>query len=211
MLCPVSKPVYHRNTCSVLGQCAKGVASRKKGRARRDARAGFSLVEVMVGTFVFSIIAAGIASSTSLCSRLAIANIYQNTATTVVQGYAEQIKSIRYEVIEDALADPSTHSIPTMSLSSTSGTLTEMNDPLIFGVRSEKNIVVDIEQLADGSERERIMEMWVTPTGTHLAGTGDNLDAIEITLYFEWMLSDKSITRSYDNTVKIVKTAISEF
>lgn len=185
--------------------------SEMAGKENHSNCDGYSLLEVMIGVFVFTIVAAGVASSTTLTSRMALSNIYRNTASTIVQGYAEQIKSIRYEVIAQALEDPTNRSIPTMSLSTADGKLSELNDPLYFGVRSKKNIVIDIEELPDGTERERIMELWVTPTGTDLAKSGDDLEAIEITLYYEWVLSDKSIQRSYDSTIKIVKTSISEY
>jgi len=164
-----------------------------------------------VGAGVFAIVAAGVASSTSLTSRLAISNLYSNTANTVVQGYAEQIKSIRYTEIKEALDSGGTEAIPTMSLTTASGTLSELSDPLFFGVRSEKQVVIDVEKQSDGSERERVMRLWVTPTGNDLTGTAANLSAIEVTLAYEWEEADRSILRRKSGEVKIVKTAVSEY
>ena len=176
-----------------------------------NSKSGYSLVEVMVGIGIFALLAGGIASSTALNSRLAISNIYRNTAYTVVQSYAEQIKSIDYVDIEAALLDPANVNIPTVSLSVGAGAVSQLSDPLRFGVRTEKSIIIDVEQNDDGTERERRMQLWVTPRGVNLKGTADDLSAIEITLDFEWLLSDRSITRTYVGSFKVVKTAVSEY
>lgn len=171
---------------------------------------GFTIVELMVAVAIFSLVAAGIASTSALISRVAVSNIYQNTAYTVAQGYAEQIKSLSYVVIQQALIDPANNDIPTLSLSMGSGAVSELDDPLIFGQRMLKEVVVDVQQTDSGEQRERVMNMWFTTTGQSLLAT-DGINAIEITLDFEWELNDRSIRRTYLGSVKIVKTAISEF
>jgi hypothetical protein len=172
---------------------------------------GYSLLELMIGSGVFAIIAVAISASTALSSQMAVSNIYRNTAYTVAQGYSEQIKSIVFAEIKAALEDPANNNIPTVSLSKGAGTVSELSDPLTFGVRTEKTIVVDIEEQADGTERDRTMQMWVTPLGLDLSTTAADMDAIEITLDFEWKLSDQSITEIERGNLKIVKTAVNEY
>ncbi len=177
----------------------------------QNLKAGFSLVEVMIGIVIFSILAAGVASATLLTSKIAYSNIYRNTAFTVAQGYGEQIKSIRYAVVKDALDDPSTVRIPTKSLSLGTSDSMRLDDPLIFGQRTLKEIVVDIEEANDGTLRERVMRMWFTPTGRDLSKETDQLNAIEVTLTFEWEVIATGITRVHQDAIKIVKTDVSEF
>lgn len=174
-------------------------------------QSGYSLIEVIVGVGVFSILAAGIAASTSFISRTASSNIYSNTAYTVAQGYAEQIKSIQYSTIESALNNPGSNNIPTVSLSKGSGTVSQLSDPLTFGARIKKEIIVDIEELDDGTERDRVMNMWFTVTGNNLSTSADALDAIEITIAFEWEVTNRASTQTYDGVIKLLKTAVTEF
>lgn len=185
-----------------------------KSAQRREAD-GFTIVEVIIGVFVFSILAAGIASSTLLTSRMAMSNIFRNTAFTVAQGYAEQIKGIRFNAIKQALEDPGETDIPTMSLSlgaSEAGDDLEKEDPLVFGQKMLKEVVVDLEESESGEiDDERIMRLWITPTGRNLRTEPEGLAAIEITLDYEWEFRDNRGTRTFEDSIKIVKTHVSEY
>ncbi|MCH8473796.1 MAG: prepilin-type N-terminal cleavage/methylation domain-containing protein [Opitutales bacterium] len=57
---------------------------------------GFTLVEVMVATFIFAFSGIGLISLTLQVRRLAEANVYQAMAQTISQGYLEQIKSMAW-------------------------------------------------------------------------------------------------------------------
>lgn len=167
----------------------------------------------MVSVAVFAIVAAGVSSTTMMTSRIAHGNIYENTAHMVAQGYAEQIKSIRFDEIRAALDNPAENDIPTKSLSLGSaadiGQL-QKADPLIFGVPVKKNIVVDIERKG-GQEKERIMHMWVTAQGRNLANDADCWNSIEIDLNFEWEVYGTSGLTKKGGVVRLVKTNVSEF
>lgn len=167
----------------------------------------------MVSIAVFAIVAAGVSSTTMMTSRITHGNIYENTAYMVAQGYAEQIKSIRFDDIRAALENPAENDIPTKSLSLGSavdiGQL-QKADPLIFGVPVEKAIVVDIER-KDGQEKERIMRMWVTAQGRNLTNDTDCWDSIEIDLNFEWEVYGLSGLTKKGGVIRLVKTNVSEF
>lgn len=182
--------------------------------AKNGRRRGFTLTEVIVSALIFSIVAAGVVSATMMTGRLAYQNIYENTAYMVAQGYAEQIKSIQYARIRQALNDPVNHSIPTESLSLGSqeslGDL-KQEDPLTFGVEQEKEVIVDIEKDASGTERNRIMRMWITPRGDDLAASGSCWDSIEITIDFEWEVFTGSGFTRESGDVRVVKTNVSEY
>lgn len=172
------------------------------------------MIEVMISAGILAIVAAGISSVTLLSSRIAYSNIYENTAYNIAQAYAEQIKSINFVSIRNALNDPVNYNIPTESLmlgtSKTSADL-KIDDPLIFGVSLEKDIVVDIEEGATGDSVERRMKMWIKPTGTDLSQATDCWEAIEVTLDFEWEVFDGNSLARHSGQVKLVKTNVSEY
>lgn len=175
---------------------------------------GYSLVEVMISAGILTIVAAGISSVTMMTSKIAYSNIYENTAYNIAQAYAEQIKSINYTAIRNALEDPVQYNIPTESLmlgsSEAVGDL-KKDDPLIFGVPLEKEIVVDIEEKEGGDLVERRMKMWILPTGTDLTQGTSCWDAIEIALDFEWEVFDGSGVTRHTGQVKLVKTSVAEY
>jgi prepilin-type N-terminal cleavage/methylation domain-containing protein len=177
-------------------------------------RQGYSLVEVVISVGILAIVAAGISSVTMMTSRIAYSNIYENTAYNIAQAYAEQIKSINFTSIRNALNDPVNYDIPTESLmlgtANDTGDL-KVDDPLIFGVPLEKEVVVDIEEDDSGAFTERRMRMWVLPTGKDLNNATDCWDAIEITLDFEWEVFDGRSLRRHSGQVKLVKTNVTEY
>ena len=174
---------------------------------------GLTIIEVMISVAVFAILAAGVSNTTLLTSRIAYSNVYENTAYMVAQGYAEQIKSIQHEVIRQALEDPVNFDIPTQSLSLGSGQNANQlraDDPLIFGVEMEKDVVVDLVD-EDGEEVERTMQMWITATGQDLNASTDCWDAIEIAIDFQWEVFGPRGIHRQDGQVRLVKTNVSEF
>ena len=167
----------------------------------------------MVSIGVFAIVAAGVTSTTMMTSRIAYSNVYENTAYMVAQGYAEQIKSIQYAVIRNALEDPVNYEIPTLSLSlgtEADAISLQKDDPLIFGVPMEKDVIVDIEN-RDGVEQERVMAMWLTLNGRDLNSSTDCWDAIEVTIDFQWEVFGMNGMSRQDGVVRLIKTNVSEF
>jgi hypothetical protein len=168
----------------------------------------------MISVGILAIVAAGISSVTMLTSRIAYSNIYENTAYNIAQAYGEQIKSINFISIRNALDDPVNFDIPTESLmlgTAENSSDLKIDDPLIFGVSLEKEVVVDIEEDESGDFVERRMKMWIRPTGTDLNGETDCWDAIEITLDFEWEVFDGSSHTRHNGQVKLVKTNVAEY
>lgn len=178
------------------------------------ARSGYSLVEVVIAVGILAILGAGISSVTMMTSRIAYSNVYENTAHSVVQAYAEQIKSINYAEIRQALDNPAEYDIPTQSLSlgasQEAGDL-KLDDPLIFGVPLEKDIIVDVEKKENGDLAERIMKLTVLATGNDMSQSADCWDAIEVTLDFEWEYSTSRGPSTHSSHVKLVKTNVTEY
>lgn len=180
----------------------------------KENKLGMSLVEVVISTAVFAIVAAGITSTTMLTSRIAHENIYESTAYLVAQAYAEQIKSIRFSRIQQALNDPGNFNIPAESITigknPQSGGIRK-EDPLTFGEAVEKEIIVDIEKDSAGEERLRTMTMWITTEGEDLGASLGPWDSIEITLNFDWEVAGAVGVRRQSGVVKLVKTNVAEF
>lgn len=180
----------------------------------RKSSSGYSLVEVVISAGILAIVGAGISSVTIMTSKIAYSNIYENTAYNVVQAYAEQIKSINYAAIRRALDNPVKYDIPTESLSIGASQQTgdlKKNDPLIFGVAVEKDIVVDVEEGKNGDLAERIMKLKILATGNDLSQSAECWDAIEVTLDFEWEYFSSSGPTKNNGTVKLVKTNVTEY
>ncbi len=95
---------------------------------------GFTLVEVMVGMFVFTLVAIGITATVMQTRRIAQLNVMRTVAYTVAQGYIEQILSLNAADIEAASEFWVTGRppLPTESVNAmlTNTTNVEISDPL---------------------------------------------------------------------------------
>lgn len=175
---------------------------------------GFTLVEAMISVGILGIVAAGVSSVTIMTSRISHANVYENTAFNIVQAYAEQIKSIDFAVIQQALENPGENDIPTQSLKLGTGediSELQIDDPITFGVEHEKDIIIDIEEVEEGVFKERTMKLWVKATGTDLSRSTNCWEAIEVTLDFAWNSPRAGSTTKDTGQIKLLKTSISEF
>lgn len=129
---------------------------------------GFSLVEVMMGMAVFSVVAFALSATMMYTLRNSYENVMRNTAYTIAQGYLEQIQAMTDLQIERAVNSPSETPIPTRSISALSEGAIEVADPLFIvdpnateEGENEKEIVLDIRENEDGEEdREILMTMW---------------------------------------------------
>ncbi|MGB0371567.1 MAG: type IV pilus modification PilV family protein [Opitutales bacterium] len=61
---------------------------------------GFSLIEVMVSLFIFSMAAVSLSAGLLTTRKLSEENIYQSTVLTVVTGFVEQAKSLNFAELE---------------------------------------------------------------------------------------------------------------
>jgi hypothetical protein len=81
---------------------------------------------------------------------------------------------------------------------------------LVFGQRTEKTIIIDVEG-EDDDLRERTMRFWITPVGRDLIKTNDRWDSIEVTLNFEWEVYRVGGTTLKEGAVRLVKTNVAEY
>lgn len=62
---------------------------------------GFTLMEIMVGLFVFGLICLGLLSTILQTRRLSEGSIFHSTATTISQGYLSQLMEMNYDNFND--------------------------------------------------------------------------------------------------------------
>lgn len=144
----------------------------------RRTNQGFTLVEVVIATVLFTFMALGVSQITMSSFRTSHLNVYKTTAMSVAQGFIEQIKSLDNET----LAKMSTHSVsmpltpgqvlPTRSVSllSAGATLDQIDDWLVantlnpdvlsntFDVVNFKEVIIDADQ---NTGEVKTMEMWI--------------------------------------------------
>lgn len=73
----------------------------RKQRALQS-KSAFSLVEVMIAALILSILGFGTISGLLQARRMTEGSIYLNTATTIAQGYIEQIKNMDFDLLDAA-------------------------------------------------------------------------------------------------------------
>ena len=157
---------------------------------------GMTLVETIVAMTVFSLMAAGVIGLTVQSRRMAESAIRENTAATVAQGYLEQIKSIEYSALVDAVGDPTNIAIPTKTDQDT-------NDPILLNVQNQKTLVIHTDGAGAPS---RFMRFWITVQGTDLAAAGRR--AIEFTVQFQWEGNDRYIGDTKNSSIRFVRSYV---
>ena len=134
----------------VQQQVCGSIFSFFRGKPRGSS--GFTLVEIMVGFAIFSIVAMGLSTSAIFSMRMAHLNVMRTTAFASAQGFLEQIKVIPEEDILAAINDPDKVPLPTRSISVLQmGSAIDIDDPIFLEDpnattkgQNFKQIVVDI-------------------------------------------------------------------
>lgn len=166
-----------------------------------SSKAAFTLIEVMVAAVIFTITGVGVLAGLLQARKMTEGSIYVATATTVAQGYIEQIKNMDFNLLDSS-------TIPELISQGTADTLTispmtadvESGNPNtdVVNVRSidinntpenaqddlEINFVVYIDNITDEangvSDARRIVLRWFYTDNTTRANVavGNTLYAI---------------------------------
>ncbi len=169
---------------------------------------GVSLVEILIAMTILSIFAATVLSAILLGRRLAEANIYQNTALTVTQGYLEQVKSMEYGICLAAIADNNLP-LPTKSISSLiQGTSIEVADPIYLNSQrshsdNDKAIVIDIRNLGSGNPSAVTMQYKIRPTVIDLDVGAFPIQAMEFTFDYQYLSPEKGTPEWKDGQITV--------
>lgn len=135
---------------------------------------GFTLLEVVMASLIFTMVALGISGNLMLNRRIAETTIRESTAYTAASGYIEQVKSIAYEQILMSVRNPA---IPLPTVLSKGHP-----DPLEIGKWVEKQVVIDIDS---ATSVEKTMPLWVRLDIEDLESP-ENGTILGLTLQFSW-------------------------
>lgn len=173
-------------------------------------RRGMSLVEVLVATVLFGLLAMVTTNSVLMSRRLAETNIYMVTANDIAQGYAEQMMAMDFEVdikksVEDNKVPLSLRAV-TPSLANNS---TTVDDLLYFGddVTNSRDIVIDLRG-EDGDLRQVVMPMRFKLTARDLNTGSKPYQAYEIRINYEYKTPAGRSSKWLDGSVCVVKSVI---
>jgi Tfp pilus assembly protein PilV len=177
-------------------------------------RAGFTLVEVMVSTLLFTFMAMGVARMTMMSFRTAHINVYKTTAESVAQGFIEQIKSMDGDALQRAAVTQTTDTVllrnvlPTRSVSlmAVGATADQIDDWLVpnalnpdslsdtFQVVNLKQVIVDIDE---ENGQQKTMDMWFDVEIHRVVDVPGLVYLIDLQYaYFVPMLSGDTMNRS---------------
>lgn len=74
----------------------------KKSKTKLSSKGGFSLVEVMIGALILTMIGVGTLSGLLQARRMTQGSINEGTAMTVAQGYLEQMKNMQFALLDNS-------------------------------------------------------------------------------------------------------------
>ncbi len=154
-------------------------------RIRNRSQKGFTLVEVVVGTFIFVLLLAAGSSAVVQTQMLAHTNIMHNTARTVMEGYMEQMKGLPFEDYKNTMADPTKVPFETKGIDSLkTAKVIQYDDPLFAKQENKKVVLLDIDEDSGGTPRPLTMDLYITPEVQDISAT-EGLQVFEVTLTFK--------------------------
>lgn len=164
---------------------------------------GYSLVEVVIASGLFALLAGGILATTLVIRSTAEETVYQNTALTVGQAYLEQIRSIEYATLLSA-ANDSTVAITLIDSSGTPLTAAD-GSPMNNGDWAEETIMLD----EDASGRAiQPMNFRFRPVLTGLRGvTANQADGVEIVLQYE-VVYNFGLQQRHNGSLRTVRSNV---
>ncbi|QYY36340.1 hypothetical protein [Ruficoccus sp. ZRK36] len=188
----------------------------------------------MIGMTILAIVAAGTTAAVFTSRMLAESSIYQNTSFTVAQGYVEQLKSVEYVLMTNALESYESHtstvsgwgildndSYKTNSLAedvmldtksidaSTTGvastTNVETDSPLYIGAWVQRNVLIDIQNPGEDDQHELLMPMRFKVMMNNLSDSSSDVEALEITLSYRYQMKVRGVSKWYDGELRFVR------
>lgn len=171
---------------------------------------GFTLVEVVVGAFIFVMLLAAGSSAVVQTQKLAHTNVMHNTARTVMEGYMEQMKGLPFGDYKDTLADPVKVPFQTKGIDSLkTAKVIQFDDPLYAKRENKKVVLLDIDE-SGGTPRPLTMDLYITPEVRDISAT-EGLQVFEVTLTYKYDSIYSGSVKSYEGSIRFIKTAVSEY
>ena len=196
----------------------------------RSRRRGSILIELALGVSVMSVVFAGTLSAFVQSRRMTEGSVFQNSATTVIQGYLEQIKNIEYQDIPYYNgATLMRGSIPTTDdkiytqldsdtldvLRISSGTpilpsaVTPGVVPTVTGLVDNFK-AIDINDTPDDTNDDLIMHLWVWVTPLDNASTGV-ASSRSIKIVYTWSFNNGGIARTEVSSIATIRSVVPTF
>ncbi|HBR94818.1 MAG TPA: hypothetical protein DEA90_11710 [Opitutae bacterium] len=170
-------------------------------------RAGLTLVEVIVGLFLFSLTSLGLTASLIQSLKVSDQVLSRSTAHSIALGYSEQLMAYSYNELRDALSLGTGFTLVATSLGDS--TVSTVEQTFVFGQQQQQLIVMDIDR--ESQEPIRSMPTRLTINATSLNSGGTPLSALEITIDYSYLRS--GVSESNDaawgtGSVKAVKSLV---
>ena len=173
---------------------------------------GFSLAEVMIGMFVFSLLTLGLTKALIFSLNQSDAIIRKSVAHNIAYGYAEQMMALQFDVVETALNGNDSIILKTSMLKALNGNL-QLDDAISFGIQFEKNIIMDVTtEGTDEGVPKVVMPMRFTADVVDLNTGANPLEAVQITLNYSYLLQKRDADDDsawINDAVHFVKSSIS--
>lgn len=166
-----------------------------------------TLIEVMFSLAILGIAASGVLSATLQSRRLSEGSIYQNTATTIAQGYLEQIKNMEFASLDlDVL--------PTLINQGAADTLNVSPWVADIDAGAETDVVnlkrIDINNTPDNEEDDMQMEIvaYIDDVTDQANGLGE---CRLIALRYKYTFATAGRTFESENTLWAMRSRVPTF
>ena len=193
-------------------------------------RRGSTLIELALGVSVMSVVFAGTLSAFVQSRRMTEGSIFQNSATTVIQGYLEQIKNIEFQDIpyysgstlmrgaittsDDTIyTQLDSDTLDVLRISSGTPILPSAVTPGI--VPSVEGLVdnfkaIDINDTPDDTRDDLIMHIWVwvNPLDNAAAGVASSRS---IKVVYTWSFNNGGIARTEVSSIATIRSVVPTF
>lgn len=182
--------------------------NKSKRPHRLKNRDAYSILEVLVAMSVLTVVGYGTITGLMQTRRLTEGSIYLNTATTIAQGYIEQLKNMEFDsldgsevptVINQGEADPLDVSPP-------------VADPEVGNSGSDilNEVLIDLQNTPDNPEDDLKLTVvvYIQDTTNKASGIGDSR---HIALRYSFVDATSGKPRTYSNTLYAIRSKVPTF
>ncbi|MFT4901800.1 MAG: hypothetical protein ACI81V_001077 [Lentimonas sp.] len=169
----------------------------------------FTLVDAMLALVILGVASMGLSQTLTQSLKSSDRVICRSVAHNIAVGYAEQIMANDYTSLRTALLNGSAFTLKSVSLAS-DAEYVEMDDVFYFEVRSEKEIVMDVDS-GNSNAPKRFMSMRFTFNANDMESGADHIKALEMTLDYSYLPTARQASNEdswIEDTVYFVKSSI---
>ena len=189
-----------------MSRYSNSAAQGLRPKTLSTSREGFTLAESVIATFVLGLLALGVTSGLIQTRRITEGSIHTNTATTIAQGYIEQLKSIEFA----ALDGPVLHTLINQGTPDPLTVSPTPSDPEAGDPAHDKpnTKLIDINNTPDepGDDLAMIIVVYVDKLSSSSSGLGNTR---RITLRYTFQLPQQNIRAT--NTLYAIRSEVPTF